>query len=130
MDVDCKPRRELMPDEKGKTGGDEDTVPDTSLHAYKDGRGEDVEGSIPSGDEGTDDVTPTGGATSGGPPREGGGDAGSGRGETADDTSEPAGGSGAEGLGTESGAAGGAESPSDNPDPSTKGATKGTEGAT
>lgn len=40
----------------------------------------------------------------------------------ADDTGD-------KGLGTESGAAGGGESPPNNPDPSTKGATKGTEGA-
>ncbi|MBA2545236.1 MAG: hypothetical protein H0V15_00025 [Solirubrobacterales bacterium] len=37
--------------------------------------------------------------------------------------------SGEKGLGSESGALGGEESPPNNPDPSTKGATKGTEGA-
>ena len=36
---------------------------------------------------------------------------------------------GEKGLGTESGASGGGKSPPNNPDPSTKGATKGTEGA-
>ncbi len=36
---------------------------------------------------------------------------------------------GDKGLGSESGAAGGGNSPPNNPDPSTKGATKGTEGA-
>ena len=36
---------------------------------------------------------------------------------------------GEKGLGSESGAVGGGESPPNNPDPSTKGATKGTEGA-
>ena len=37
--------------------------------------------------------------------------------------------SGEKGLGSESGALGGEESAQNNPDPSTKGATKGTEGA-
>jgi hypothetical protein len=35
-----------MPDEKGETKADEETLPDTSLHAYKDGREEDVEGPL------------------------------------------------------------------------------------
>ncbi len=52
-----------------------------------------------------------------------------GKGKTADDTPEPDEGSGEKGLGSESGALGGEESPPNNPDPSTKGATKGTEGA-
>ncbi len=33
-----------MPDQEGKTASDEDTVPDTSLHAYKEGRDEDIKG--------------------------------------------------------------------------------------
>ncbi|CAN5528404.1 hypothetical protein BH20ACT15_BH20ACT15_10450 [soil metagenome] len=49
--------------------------------------------------------------------------------ESSDDTPVPDEDSGEEGLGTESGASGGGESPPNNPDPSTKGATKGTEGA-
>jgi hypothetical protein len=35
-----------MPDEQGNTGADEATVPDTPLHAYKDGREEDIEGDV------------------------------------------------------------------------------------
>jgi hypothetical protein len=31
-----------MPDPKGNTGADEETLPDTSLHAYKDGRKDDI----------------------------------------------------------------------------------------
>jgi len=33
-----------MPDEHGKKTADEEELPKTSLHAYKDGREEDVEG--------------------------------------------------------------------------------------
>ena len=33
-----------MPDSKGNTGADADTLPDTSLHAYKDGREDDIKG--------------------------------------------------------------------------------------
>ena len=33
-----------MPDEDGKTQADDGTTPDTSLHAYKEGRKEDVSG--------------------------------------------------------------------------------------
>jgi len=33
-----------MPDPKGNTGADEETTPDTSLHAYKDSREEDIKG--------------------------------------------------------------------------------------
>lgn len=33
-----------MPDEQGNTTADEATVPDTPLHAYKEGRKEDVSG--------------------------------------------------------------------------------------
>jgi hypothetical protein len=33
-----------MPDPKGNTGADEETIPQTSLHAYKEGREEDIKG--------------------------------------------------------------------------------------
>lgn len=33
-----------MPDSKGNTGADEETLPDTPLHAYKEGREEDMKG--------------------------------------------------------------------------------------
>ncbi|MDQ6835854.1 MAG: hypothetical protein M3016_06665 [Actinomycetota bacterium] len=33
-----------MPDPKGNTGGDEETLPASSLHAYKDSRKEDIKG--------------------------------------------------------------------------------------
>lgn len=33
-----------MPDEQGNTSADEETTPDTPLHAYKDGREDDIEG--------------------------------------------------------------------------------------
>jgi hypothetical protein len=33
-----------MPDPKGNTGADEETLPDTSLHAYKDSRKDDIKG--------------------------------------------------------------------------------------
>jgi hypothetical protein len=33
-----------MPDKDGNTKADEETTPDTSLHAYKDGRKDDVSG--------------------------------------------------------------------------------------
>ncbi len=33
-----------MPDQDGKTKADEEALPDTSLHAYKEGRKEDVSG--------------------------------------------------------------------------------------
>ena len=125
-----------MPDERGNEKKTEDATDETSLHAYKDGREEDVEGSIPDGDKGARDVTETGGATSGGPPAALGEEAESAddaeesdRGETADETPEPEEGSGEKGLGSESGGSGGASSPPNNPDSSTKGATKGTEGA-
>jgi len=35
-----------MPDEQGNTGTDEETTPDTPLHAYRDGREEDIEGDV------------------------------------------------------------------------------------
>ena len=127
-----------MPDEKGTEKAEEDSK--TSLHAYKDGREEDVEGSIPSGDQDARESTNTGGATSGGPPAALGEEADlTDHEKNADRTPEPGEDSegedaederpGGKGLGTESGAAGGANSPSNNPDPATKGATKGTKGA-
>jgi hypothetical protein len=115
-----------MPDEKGSEKADTEST-DTPLHAYKEGREEDVEGTIPSGDPDADEATNTGGATSGGPPRSSGEETGSGpggEGETADDTPEPEEDSGEKGLGSEA-----EDVPPNNPDPSTKGATKGTEGA-
>jgi hypothetical protein len=33
-----------MPDREGKTKADEEDTPDTSLHAYKEGREEDIKG--------------------------------------------------------------------------------------
>jgi hypothetical protein len=33
-----------MPDRKGNTGVDEETLPDTSLHAYKGSRKDDIKG--------------------------------------------------------------------------------------
>lgn len=33
-----------MPDRQGNTGADEETLPDTSLHAYKDSRKDDIKG--------------------------------------------------------------------------------------
>ncbi len=33
-----------MPDQDGKTQADDETTPDTSLHAYKEGRKEEVSG--------------------------------------------------------------------------------------
>jgi hypothetical protein len=33
-----------MPDRKGNTGADEEMLPDTSLHAYKDSRKDDIKG--------------------------------------------------------------------------------------
>lgn len=35
-----------MPDEHGKTQADDDTQAETSLHAYKDGREEDIKGDV------------------------------------------------------------------------------------
>lgn len=123
-----------MRDEKGSEKADTDESTDTSLHAYKEGREEDVQGTIPSGAPDAEEATNTGGATSGGPPRSdeeeetspdhaGGGGGG---GETMDDTPEPEEGSGEKGLGSDSDAE---DVPPNNPDPSTKGATKGTKGA-
>jgi len=39
-----------MPDERGKKKADEKDTPRSPLHAYKDGRGEDVEGD-PTGED-------------------------------------------------------------------------------
>jgi hypothetical protein len=123
-----------MPDEKGSEKADTDESTDTSLHAYKEGREEDVEGTIPSGVPDAEEATNTGGATSGGPPRsyeeEGTSPGHGGEGETGDDTPEPEEGSGEKsgdkGLSSDSDAE---DVPPTNPDPSTKGTTKGTEGA-
>ncbi len=57
-----------MPDEKGKDITPDEEMPDTSLHAYKDEKEDQIEG--PFNDEGeadADQVKNTGGATSGGP---------------------------------------------------------------
>jgi hypothetical protein len=35
-----------MPDEHGNTKADDDTAVETSLHAYKDGREEDIKGDV------------------------------------------------------------------------------------
>jgi hypothetical protein len=35
-----------MPDPDGQTAGNEENVPQTSLHAYKEGREEDVKGDV------------------------------------------------------------------------------------
>jgi hypothetical protein len=124
-----------MRDEKGSEKADTDESTDTSLHAYKEGREEDVQGTIPSGAPDAEEATNTGGATSGGAPRsdEEGSDeeeetspGHGGGGETVDDTPEPEEGSGEKGLGSDSDVE---DVPPNNPDPSTKGATKGTEGA-
>ena len=55
-----------MPDEKGNQPNEEGT--DSSLHAYKEGREEDIEGKLnDTGEPDADQVENTGGATSGGP---------------------------------------------------------------
>lgn len=107
-----------MSDERGSEKADTEST-DTPLHAYKEGREEDVEGTIPSGDPDADEATKTGGATSGGPPgsSEEEADSGSeGAGETSDDAPEPDQGSGEKGLG----AKGDDDPPPNNPDPSTQ----------
>jgi hypothetical protein len=115
-----------MRDEKGSEKADTDESTDTSLHAYKEGREEDVQGTIPSGAPDAEEATNTGGATSGGPPRSyGEEETSSGHGggsETGDDPAEPEEGSGAKGLSSDSDPE---DVPPNNPDPSTKGATKG-----
>ena len=57
-----------MPDEKNNVLADEEEVPSTPLHAYEEGREEDIEGNLEVGeDEGAEGVENTGGSTSGGP---------------------------------------------------------------
>jgi len=57
-----------MPDEKGKDTASEEDVPESSLHAYKSGEEEEIEGKLnDTGEADADAVTKTGGATSGGP---------------------------------------------------------------
>ena len=111
-----------MPDQKGSEKAETGESTDTSLHAYKEGREEDVQGSIASGAPDAEESTNTGGATSGGPSRSSNEETGSG--ETMDETPEPEEGSGEKGLGSQA-----QDVPPNNPDPSTKGATKGTKGA-
>jgi len=53
-----------MPDQKGDTGVDEETIPDTSLHAYnKDGREKDVKGDVDTGTTSESENDEQGGAT-------------------------------------------------------------------
>jgi hypothetical protein len=68
-----------MPDENEQTGVDEEDLPKTPLHAHGSGieetgdrpREDDAEGEILDDDQDSaDEATNTGGATSGGPPRE------------------------------------------------------------
>src|SRR5512132_4398041 len=126
-----------MPDEKGNTTAD--AVQETPLHAYKEGREEDVSGTMASGEQDAEAPTKTGGATSGGPPTRGSESTGTDYSKvkkTAGEDQKEDGNrhrtpahkeeSGEMGLGSESGALGGGESPPNIPDPSTKGATKGT----
>lgn len=122
-----------MPDQKGKDKATDEDIPESSLHAYKSGEEDQVERPLnETGKPDTDQVKKTGGATSGGP-----GGAADGeedpseedRSETDEDDTPEDEESGEKGLGSESGALGGEKSPPNNPDPSTKGATKGTEGA-
>ena len=59
-----------MPDEKGQDKATDEDVPESSLHAYKSGEEDEVEG--PHNDTGKPDadadaIKKTGGATSGGP---------------------------------------------------------------
>jgi hypothetical protein len=117
----------LMPDESGKTTAD--AVQETPLHAYKEGREEDVNGTMASGERDAEAPTKTGGATSGGPPATGADSTGTDYSKVEKSAGEDQKEDGETGLGSESGALGGGESPPNNPDPSTKGATKGTEGA-
>jgi hypothetical protein len=64
-----------MPDEKDETKADEETIPETSLHAHGEGREEDIEGQVGGGhEEGAETARNTGGATSGGPAGEAAGD--------------------------------------------------------
>jgi len=68
-----------MPDEHGETGVDEEDLPESSLHAHTSKieeanerpREDAIEGKFPDDDaDDAEDVSNTGGATSGGPPRE------------------------------------------------------------
>ncbi len=63
-----------MPDEEGNVKADEETQPDTPLHASSEGGGateteheEDVEGNIGGENQDASDVEKTGGATAGSP---------------------------------------------------------------
>jgi hypothetical protein len=57
-----------MPDEKGKNKATDEDVPESSLHAYKSGEEDEVEGPLnDTGKPDADAVKKTGGATSGGP---------------------------------------------------------------
>jgi len=68
-----------MPDEEDKTGLEEEEVPETSLHAHGSGveetnerpRADNIEGELLEDEEDeAHEAANTGGATSGGPPRE------------------------------------------------------------
>jgi hypothetical protein len=102
-----------MPDPKDNELADKEQTPDTPLHAYKEGRDEDVEGD-PHPEVGEEGDKDEGVGNPVGEKERDGGDASD---------------AGEKGLGSESGASGGEESPPGNADPSTKGATKGTEEA-
>jgi hypothetical protein len=57
-----------MPDEEGKDTSTEESIPDTSLHAYKDEKEDQIEGPLnEEGEPDADQVKNTGGATSGDP---------------------------------------------------------------
>jgi hypothetical protein len=59
-----------MPDEKGESAADEETIPETPLHAHGEGREDDIEGEIGGGsgeDRDAETTENTGGSTSGGP---------------------------------------------------------------
>jgi hypothetical protein len=116
-----------MPDERGNTTAD--AVKETPLHAYKEGRQEDVSGTMANGEQDAEAPTKTGGATSGGPPARGSESTGTDYSKVKKSAGEDQKEDGEMGLGSESGALGGGESAPNNPDPSTKGATKGTKGA-
>ena len=48
-----------MPDEDGQVQTDEETLPETSLHAYKEGREKDVQGDVEKLEEGhREDMNP------------------------------------------------------------------------
>ncbi len=59
-----------MPDERDEVKADEDTIPESPLHAHGEGREDAIEGKIGGGageDQDANTVESTGGATSGGP---------------------------------------------------------------